>query len=174
MSNHHVLAAVSCRIRHILWEGINSDEATRALMQSKEAIRVGTPDPSDPDGRLFIWLYQIRPNLYQADLPMRHITDIAEPQPLPLDLSYMLVPTFPSDDHDGANLVVLARTMQIMAANSRIVINEPGFDESLRAILEDPAINEQILLWRALRMPMRLAAYYAVSPVRIDPLGTSS
>lgn len=174
MSNHHILAAVSCHIRHMLWEGINSDEATRKLLTSKEAIRVGIPVPDDPEGRLYIWLYQIRPNLYLADLPMRHITDVADPQPLPLDLSYMIVPTFSSDDHDGANLVVLARTMQIMAANSRIVIKEPGFDEAMRIMLGDPPINEQILLWRALRMPMRLAAYYGVSPVRIDPLETGA
>ena len=173
MSNHHILAAVSRRMRSILWEGIKIDEATRSLVLSELAIKIGPPDPDNPDGRLYIWLYQIRPNLYQADLPMRHITDVAEPSPLPLDLWYMLTPMLPAGDQDGADLVLLARTIQIMAANEHISIDEPSFKENLRVILEEPPVQDQVLLWRALRKPMRLAAYYRLTTVRIDPLYSS-
>jgi hypothetical protein len=170
MSNHHILAAVSRQIRRLLWAGIKEDEATRSLIKSEQAIRIGPPNQEDPVGRLIIWLFQVRPNLYQADLPMRHITDIAEPNPLPLDLSYLITPILPGGDLDGAELVVLARVMQIMAANDHILFNEPGFEENVRVILEDIPLQEQILIWRALRAPMRIAAFYQLSPVKIDPL----
>lgn len=174
MSNHHILAAVSRKVRHLLWEGIKADEATQTLIKSERAIRISPPDHKDTDGRIFLWLFQVRPNLYQADLPMRHITDVAEPNPLPLDLSYLITPMLPGKDQDGAELVVLARVMQIMAANSHITFEEPGFEETVRVMLEDIPLQEQILIWRALRAPMRIAAFYQLSPVRIDPLVASA
>jgi hypothetical protein len=170
MSNHHIMAAVSRKLRSLLWQGFKADEATRSFVNSEKAIKIGPPQPGAIDGRLYIWLYQIRPNLYQADLPMRHITDVAEPAPLPLDLWYMLTPMLPGEDQDGADQVILARTLQVMAANAHIAVEEPGFAENLRVILEDPPIQDQIMLWRALRMPMRLSAYYQLMTVRIDPL----
>ena len=174
MSNHHILAAVSRQIRHLLWTGIKEDEATRSLIKGERAIRIGPPDRKNPDGRLFIWLFQVRPNLYQSDLPMRHITDVAAPNPLPLDLFYMITPMLPGGDLDGADLVVLARVMQIMAANDHISFKEPDFEEHMRVILEDIPLQEQVLIWRALRAPMTIAVFYQLSPVRINPLPASS
>lgn len=170
MSNHHILAAVSRQIRSLIWQGIKTDAATKSLVKSEMAIKISPPDAAFADGRLFIWLFQVRPNLYQADLPMRHITDVAEAAPLPLDLWYMITPILPGRDQDGSELVVLARVMQIMAANSHITINEPEFTESMRVTLEDPPLQEQVLMWRALRKPMLLSTFYQVSAVRIDPL----
>ena len=60
-----------------------------------------------------------------------------------------------------------------MAASEHIVIDGPGFEENLRAIMEDPPVQDQVLLWRALRKPMRLAAFYQVTAVRIDPMISS-
>lgn len=40
--------------------------------------------------------------------------------------------------------------MQLMAANEHIVIDSSGFEENLRVILEDPRVQDQVLLWRAL------------------------
>ncbi len=173
MSNHHVLAAVSRQIRSLIWQGIKQDAATQSLVESEEAIKIGPPDAGIADGRLFIWLFQVRPNLYQADLPMRHITDVAEAAPLPLDLWYMITPILPMGAGDGSELVVLARTMQVMAANPHIMIDAPGFAETARVTLEDPPLQEQVLLWRALRKPMLLATFYQVSAVRIDPLASA-
>jgi hypothetical protein len=65
------------------------------------------------------------------------------------------------------------RTMQIMAANEHISIDEPDFEENLRVILEEPPVQDQVLLWRALRKTMRLAAYYRLTTVHIDPLYSS-
>ena len=171
MSNHHVIAAVSRCVRTFLWEGIKIDETAKSLIKSDMAIKIGPPVTDDPDNRLWIWLYQIRPNLYQSDLPMRHITDVAKPAPLPLDLSYLIVPALPGTNQDGADQVLAARVMQIMAAKAHFSLNQPpDFDEQLRVTLEDRPMQEQILLWRALRSPMRLAIYYQISVVRIDPL----
>ncbi len=170
MSNHHILAAVSRRIRSLLWQGIKSDEAALSLVKGEHALKISAPDPQDADGRLFIWLYQVRPNRYQADLPMRHITDVAAPAPLPLDLWYMITPVLPGGDLDGADQVLLARSLQVMAANQHITFDEPGFKEKMRVTLEDPSTQEQVLLWRALRKPMQAAVFYQVSSVRIDPL----
>ena len=174
MSNHHILAAVSRRVRSLLWDGIKVDEASKSHVKSEMAIKIGPPNPDNPDGRLYIWLYQIRPNHYQADLPMRHITDVAEPAPLPLDLWYMITPMLPASDQDGSDLVLLARTMQIMAANQHISFNEPGFEENLRVLLEDPPVQDQVLMWRALRKPMHVAAFYQITAVRINPLADSA
>lgn len=170
MSNHHVVAAVSRTIRRLLWEGMKSDPAVRSVVKSERAIIVGPPTSQLEEARLSIWLYQVRPNLYLADQPMRHITDVAAPPPLPLDLAYMITPILPPGDQDGTELVVLARAMQIMAGHAHIDLSEPGFEESLRVMLEDPPLEDKILLWRALRAPMRASAFYKVSTVRIDPL----
>lgn len=74
-----------------------------------------------------------------------------------------------SEVQDAADLVLLARKIPIMAANEHITLNGPGFEENLRAILEDPPVQDQVLLWHVLRKPMRLAAFYQFTAVRIGP-----
>jgi hypothetical protein len=170
MSNHHIVVTVSRRIRQLLWTGFKTDQVARSIVRGERSIIIGPPDPSLAEARFAIWLYQVRPNLYQADLPMRHSTDVAEAPPLPVDLLYQLSPMLPAGNQDGAEQVILGRAIQIMAANPHLYFMEPGFEETLRVTLEDLSLEEQILLWRARRVPMRTALYYKLSFVRIDPL----
>jgi hypothetical protein len=171
MSDHHILAGISRHLRHALWMGIKADEATRSFVLREPAIRIASPDVSDPDGRLFLWLYEVRPNRYLASHPgVRPQTGIAAPPPLPLDLHYMITPLLPANDQDGADLVLLARVMQIMAAMSHLVVAGAETEGELRVTQEEPVLEEQIALWSALRRPMHLSAFYQVGVARINPL----
>jgi len=170
MSDHHILAAISRHLRHTLWLGLEADDTTRALVLREPAIRIAPPDPDDPDGRLFLWLYEVRPNRYLASNPgARPQSGIAAPPPLPLDLHYMITPLLPANDQDGADLVLLARVMQIMAAVTHLSL-PGGAPGELRVTQEEPDLEEQIALWSALRRPIRLSAYYQIGVARIDPL----
>jgi len=158
MSDHHVLAAISRYLRHTLWLGFKADEAVRALILREPAIRISPPNSADGEARLFLWLYEVRPNRYLASHPgVRPHVGAAAPPPLPLD-------------QDGADLVVLARAMQIMAAMPHVAMPGGAEEDELRVTHEEPPLEEQVALWRALREPMRLAAFYQVGVARIDPL----
>lgn len=171
MSDHHVLAAISRYLRHTLWLGFKEAEAVRALILRESAIRISPPNSADGEARLFLWLYEVRPNRYLASHPgVRPHVGAAAPPPLPLDLHYMLTPNLPSLDQDGADLVVLARTMQIMAAMPHVAVPGSAEEDELRVTHEEPSLEEQVALWHALREPMRLAAFYQVGVARIDPL----
>lgn len=172
MSDHHILASISRHLRHTLWLGIKEDEACRTLVLREPAIRLCAPDRDDPDGRLFLWLYEVRPNRYLASHPgVRPQRGIASPPPLPLDLHYLITPNLPRGDQDGADLVLLARVMQIMSAVSHMALPGGGGGEELRINQEELDMDEQVALWSALRQPLRLSAFYEVGVARIDPLG---
>lgn len=171
MSDHHILAGISRHLRHTLWLGIKADEAARALVLREPAIRIASPRADDPDGRLFLWLYEVRPNRYLASHPgVRAQKGVALPPPLPLDLHYLITPNLPSRDQDGAELVLLARVMQIMTALPHLAVPGTEGEDALRITQEEPDLAEQIALWRALRQPMQLSAFYQVGVARIDPL----
>lgn len=171
MSDHHILASISRHLRHTLWLGLKEDAACLSLVQREPAIRIAAPNRDDLDVRLFLWLYEVRPNRYLASHPgVRPQKGIASPPPLPLDLHYLITPNLPRTDQDAADLVLLARVMQIMSAIPHLVLPEGG-EEELRITQEEPDLPEQIALWSGLRQPMQLSAFYEVGVARIDPLG---
>lgn len=171
MSSYEVLAAVSRKLRDILWDAISADPQVGPIVGSKAAIVFLNPTQTarDSSNKLSLWLYQVAENEHVKNQPMQRAAGPGTDQqfpPLALNLFYLVTPFASTGEADH---LLLGKTMQVLYDNAVVLLKDPlaGIAEELRVILCRLTLEELTRIWEALREPYRLSVCYQVRVTRI-------
>lgn len=173
MSSYTVLAEVNERLRGLLWEAIDGDDAFDSIVSDEQKIAFTNPTQTfqQPDMRLSLWLYRIEENEFVKNTPVSRTAnggtglELSFP-PLSLDLTYLITPSAGSPQSD---LLLLGKVMQVLYDNAVLPLSEPSEDvqEELRIVLARISLEELTRIWEALNEPYRLSVCYRVRVTRI-------
>lgn len=137
------------------------------------------PDKLTGDNTLGLYLYHVSEDAHYKNLPAPG----ADPPPIRytpmgLNLYYQLTPRSELKDELAAEREQLMMTVAVKALRDYPAINKTtpvngsnllGADDRLRIVLQPIPHNEAISFWTAGSLPLRLAAYYQVSVVLLEP-----
>ncbi len=171
MSSYEVLAAVSRKLRDILWDEIKVDPQVGPIVGSQAAIVFLNPTQTarDSSNKLSLWLYQVAENEHMKNQPMQRGAAAGTEQfpPLALNLFYLVTPFAPTGEADH---LLLGKTMQVLYDNATVLLRDSlgGIAEELRVILCRLTLEELTHIWEALREPYRLSVCYQVRVTRIE------
>jgi hypothetical protein len=174
--NHHVIAAVSECLRHVLWLGLKEDADTAQKIGAEPNIVLSNPaQPVDVNvvRNMSLWLYHVLPNEHLRNAPpvrgrVGGDDTVESYPPLALNLLYLLTPSTGNDLNDQ---LVLGRCLQIFHDQSILSLTskeDPGQAEELHVSLAPRTIDELAKVWEAMQQPYRLSVCYEVRVARID------
>lgn len=171
MSDYTAIRAVSRTLKQILTDAItNSSEPQLAgvpidLKSPKELLTAGTTLG------LSLWLYRVNRDAYTLNNPTpRSVAGRLVPQPLPIDLYYLVTPI--AEDPE-AKQVLLGRALQVfndhaILGGADLVDTLAGSMQQLRIDFEALSLQELTQVWYALHDPYQLSVTYLVQLVTID------
>jgi hypothetical protein len=124
----------------------------------------------NPVNAISLWLYRFARNGDLLNHPPERVDDKVLPQPLPLDLFYLIAPITATSDNEQA---LLGRVLQVFADRAIVRgtdLRDDLEDEptELRLTLETLTLEELTRVWSALDEPYQLSASYRVQVIRID------
>jgi hypothetical protein len=124
----------------------------------------------NPVNAISLWLYRVARNPDLLNHPPERVDDKVLPQPLPLDLFYLVAPITATSDNEQA---LLGRVLQVFA--DRAIVRGTDLKDDLedeptelRLTLETLTLEELTRVWSALDEPYQLSASYRVQVIRID------
>lgn len=178
MSDYRVLQDLTLHLRQLLFQGLTGDDEVSGNFTSINTISLASPAQlADGSGSgvsqplLSLYLYQVLPNAHLNNRPLVPVSPGEQRYPpLSLDLFYLLTPlsTSPED-----NLVILGRSMQILAANA--IVQASFLDSDLRPsrpevrVMINPVNLEELTrIWNAFNQSYQLSVCYQVHVVSID------
>lgn len=178
MSDYQALQDMSLYLRQLLLEGLRGNDAVGSRFTSENNISLDSPariaDNSAPNASqalLSLYLYQVVPNAHTNNRSLiRTGAGQQDYPPLSLDLFYLLTPLSNAPEH---NLVILGRSMQILAANPVIraeflnSLLRPNPPEA-RVTINPVTLEELTRIWNAFNEAYRLSVCYQVQVVSID------
>lgn len=190
--NHHVIAAVSQQLRHVLWLGLKEDASTRNIFAAYTDIFLSNPGQHIEvikERRMSLWLYHVLPNEHLRNAPSVRARRTGNDSgnggsngggnsasddtvefhpPLALNLLYLLTPSTGDDLNDQ---LVLGRCLQIFHDQSILSLaskEDPEHADELHVSLAPRTIDELAKVWEAMQQPYRLSVCYEVRVARID------
>lgn len=173
MSEFTAIRAVTKTLQALLEQHItNSPEpqlnGVPIDLSSPKEMRVAA-GMNQPNG-ISLWLYRFTRNGDVLNHPPERVDDELRPQPLPIDLYYLVAPITATPDAEQA---LLGRVLQVFADHA--ILRGPdlrddleGEPAELRLTLETLTLEELTRVWDALAEPYQLSASYRVQVVRID------
>lgn len=174
MSDYRVLQDISLHLRGLLFDGLSGDDEVSSSFTSENNISLASPAglaDGNSDVLVSLYLYQVLPNPHlnnQGLIPIGN--DQQQFPPASLDLFYLLTPMSNSPQED---LVILGRSVQILAANAIVRANfldsmlRPNRPE-IRITANPVSLEELTRIWNAFNEPYRLSVCYQVRSVSID------
>jgi len=163
-SSYDVIRDVGETLRSVLEDAIRDTLEVSVKLEAPKKI-----EETGDQNTLYVFLYRIEENADLKNLPpLTSNGNVVRRQPF--DLHFMLTPNS-KEEKDALRL--LGRAMQALLEKSILLGadlqgSRDGTAEQLR-ISMNPLTQETITqIWQALEAPMRIAAFYLVTPVFIE------
>ncbi|MEW5868213.1 MAG: DUF4255 domain-containing protein [Chloroflexota bacterium] len=170
MSDYTIIRRVSETLKNLLKEHFKGDPTLQNAV-----IDLGSPKevgPATDVPHVSLWLYMVRRDPDRLnDLPRRLSTNQFAPQPLPLNLYYLVTPI--AKDSIGEQ-ILLGRVLQVFSDHARIVGTVQGIsdldpgDGELHINLEPLTLEEITRVWSALQESYQLSVSYLVQTILVD------
>ena len=176
MPTYNAIKDVGDSLVDLLWSNIQTDPFIKGnIIKNKNDLIVGSVSDLDNKEGLILFLYRVEPNPdmrnRQPELRSNNGNHNLIPPPLPLNLHYLIIPSFNKIEKDH---VLLGKVIQIFYDNS--ILNNADLSGSLKNSGQDLRIvpetmdsEEMNKLWSIFKdQDYRVSASYIVTPVEIE------
>ena len=173
MSEFTAIRAVSKTLQALLQQAITNSpnpqlQGVPIELSSPRELRDAANN--NPVNAISLWLYRVARNADLLNAPPERVDDQLTPQPLPVDLCYLVAPITATSDNEQA---LLGKVLQAFAEHAIVRGTDlkddlEGETTELRLTLETLTLEELTRVWTALAEPYQLSASYRVQVVRID------